>query len=179
MQLSPVPIPTGLIAMWSGALANIPSGWALCDGAGGTPDLRSKFVRGAAAGQNPGGTGGSDSITPSSHTHGSGTLGMNSIGNHAHTVNSHTHSGGSLGFRLAGTRTIVASIGPHHVTSNVGINNMRFAPNNWYGATGGSAPGTSSLGAHAHTMSGSTAGGASNAFDNRPAYYALAFIIKT
>src|SRR6185369_12849934 len=32
-------IPAGLIAMWGGLVANIPSGWLLCDGQNGTPDL--------------------------------------------------------------------------------------------------------------------------------------------
>ena len=39
--------PRGLIAMWSGAAETVPQGWALCDGASGTPDLRDKFVVGA------------------------------------------------------------------------------------------------------------------------------------
>jgi hypothetical protein len=33
--------------MWSGTVATIPTGWALCDGTGGTPDLRDKFIVGA------------------------------------------------------------------------------------------------------------------------------------
>lgn len=40
-------IPSGLIAIWSGSSANIPTGWALCDGSNGTPDLRDRFVLGA------------------------------------------------------------------------------------------------------------------------------------
>ncbi len=43
----PVSIPPGLIAMWKGSVATIPSGWALCDGSNGSPDLRDKFVVGA------------------------------------------------------------------------------------------------------------------------------------
>lgn len=41
-------IPSGIIAMWSGAIAEIPKGWALCNGdpANKTPDLRSKFIVG-------------------------------------------------------------------------------------------------------------------------------------
>ena len=39
-------VPAGIIAMWSGAIVDIPSGWSLCDGAGGTPDLRAKFIVG-------------------------------------------------------------------------------------------------------------------------------------
>ena len=40
-------IPVGGIIMWSGAIATIPSGWALCNGSNGTPDLRNTFVIGA------------------------------------------------------------------------------------------------------------------------------------
>ena len=40
-------IPSGLISMWSGTIATIPSGWLLCNGSSGTPDLRNKFVIGA------------------------------------------------------------------------------------------------------------------------------------
>src|SRR5512139_3019092 len=56
--------PAGVIVMWGGLLAAIPAGWALCDGANGTPDLRSVFIKGAAAGANPGATGGA-----TTHTH--------------------------------------------------------------------------------------------------------------
>ena len=58
-------VPSGAIMMWSGSIASIPAGWALCDGTGGTPDLRDKFVQGAPAGVNPGNTGGSLSKTTS------------------------------------------------------------------------------------------------------------------
>ena len=39
--------PVGGIVMWSGAIANIPTGWFLCDGSNSTPDLRNKFIIGA------------------------------------------------------------------------------------------------------------------------------------
>ena len=42
-----VSIPAGVITMWSGTIATIPSGWLLCNGSSGTPDLRNKFVIGA------------------------------------------------------------------------------------------------------------------------------------
>ena len=70
-------IPTGLIAMWSGATNAIPSGWALCDGNNSTPDLRNKFIVGANTstgntsypGVSVGATGGqADAIVPD-HTH--------------------------------------------------------------------------------------------------------------
>lgn len=40
-------VPSGGIIMWSGSTANIPSGWALCNGSNGTPDLRDRFIVGA------------------------------------------------------------------------------------------------------------------------------------
>lgn len=58
-------VASGVIATWHGTLANIPSGWVLCDGTNSTPDLRDKFVRGAAAAANPGATGGT---TTHAHT---------------------------------------------------------------------------------------------------------------
>jgi len=53
------PVPSGLIAMWHGTIANIPSGWVICDGNNSTPNLLAKFVEGVAtAATNPGSTGG-------------------------------------------------------------------------------------------------------------------------
>lgn len=37
-------IPSGIIAMWSGSAYNIPAGWALCNGANGTPNLTNRFI---------------------------------------------------------------------------------------------------------------------------------------
>jgi len=37
----------GIIVLWGGAIVDIPAGWALCNGNGGRPDLRDKFVVGA------------------------------------------------------------------------------------------------------------------------------------
>jgi hypothetical protein len=42
-------VPKGVIAMWSGSVASIPSGWHLCDGTAGTPDLRNRFIVAADA----------------------------------------------------------------------------------------------------------------------------------
>lgn len=38
---------SGIIAIWSGSIVTIPSGWVICDGNNGTPDLRNNFVVGA------------------------------------------------------------------------------------------------------------------------------------
>lgn len=34
----------GMIMLWAGAIVDIPSGWHLCDGTMGTPDLLDRFV---------------------------------------------------------------------------------------------------------------------------------------
>jgi len=72
-------LPVGAIVMWSGAIANIPSGWALCNGSNGTPDLRNRFVKGVPnSSTNPGATGGS-----STHDHG-GQTGITSSNSNDH-----------------------------------------------------------------------------------------------
>lgn len=48
----------GMIILWSGAVSNIPSGFALCDGNNGTPDLRNRFIKGAENDGAVGNTGG-------------------------------------------------------------------------------------------------------------------------
>jgi hypothetical protein len=48
-------MPSGGIIMWSGTIASIPVGWALCDGANGTPDLTDKFILSVtSSAENPG-----------------------------------------------------------------------------------------------------------------------------
>lgn len=72
-------LPRGVICMWIGTLAQIPTSWKLCDGSRGTPDLRSQFVKGTAALSESRTTGGS--LT---HTH--------TATGHTHAVASHTHT---------------------------------------------------------------------------------------
>ncbi|MBA7618329.1 hypothetical protein ES703_25650 [subsurface metagenome] len=55
----PVGVASGLIAMWHGTIASIPSGWLICDGENSTPNLLTRFIEGVAtAGTDPGATGG-------------------------------------------------------------------------------------------------------------------------
>ena len=87
-------LPAGMIVMWSGLLANIPSGWALCDGQNGTPDLRGRFIKGAAA--EPGQTGGALTHAHANHSNlsHSGTA-VADHASHTHTyseVVNHTHA---------------------------------------------------------------------------------------
>jgi len=56
------PVPVGGIIMWSGSVATIPTGWALCNGQNGTPDLRDRFIVGAGTTYNPGNIGGLSAV---------------------------------------------------------------------------------------------------------------------
>ena len=60
---------SGMIMLWSGSSATIPSGWLLCDGTNSTPDLRNRFVVGATSTYAVGATGGSADAIVVSHTH--------------------------------------------------------------------------------------------------------------
>jgi microcystin-dependent protein len=62
--LSQPNFPIGTIELWQGSIASIPSGWFLCDGTNGTPDLRNNFVVGAGDSFAPG-----DSAGTITHTH--------------------------------------------------------------------------------------------------------------
>jgi hypothetical protein len=62
-------IPTGIISLWYGSTASIPSGWFLCDGNNGTPDLRNRFIVGAGSTYAVAATGGSANAIVVSHTH--------------------------------------------------------------------------------------------------------------
>ena len=59
----------GMIMLWSGSSASIPSGWLLCDGSSSTPDLRNRFVVGAGSTYAVNATGGSADAIVVSHTH--------------------------------------------------------------------------------------------------------------
>lgn len=43
-------VPTGLVILWYGSTGSIPTGWHICDGSGGTIDLRNRFPVGAGTG---------------------------------------------------------------------------------------------------------------------------------
>jgi hypothetical protein len=62
-------VPSGGIIMWSGSVATIPTGWFLCNGANGTPDLRNRFIVGAGSTYAVGANGGSADANVVSHTH--------------------------------------------------------------------------------------------------------------
>jgi len=147
-------IPSGGIILWSGSVASVPSGWFLCNGSNGTPDLRNRFVVAAGDTYAVGATGGSDSVTLTTdqmpaHTH-TGTT--NSDGNHSHTA-------------------AIRDAWQGNTVNNSGGGFMYVGQNNTNTYT------TSTAGAHTHSFTtASTGGGASH--ENRPPYYALAYIMK-
>jgi len=103
-------IPSGCIVIWSGSSASIPSGWYLCNGSNGTPDLRNRFVVGATSTYAVGATGGSADAIVVSHTHSVSDPG------HNHTVGIQTktldQNAGSASLAGAGTTaTSTASTG--------------------------------------------------------------------
>ena len=167
-------IPSGAIIMWSGTLATIPSGWALCDGTNGTPDLRDRFICSVGTSEDPGTTGGANSYALStsqlpSHTH---SFTTNSSGNHTHsfttsTDGSHTHNlyavdvGYSGGDWYTGVKSSSAA--------ESGL--MSSAGSHSHSGT------TNSNGSHSHTGT-TNATGSGSSIDNRPSYFKLAFIMK-
>jgi hypothetical protein len=131
-------IPSGLITMWSGTIATIPTGWLLCNGSSGTPDLRNRFVIGAF--QDTAGvayttitgadtqTGGTKDAIVVSHTHTVTDPG------HLHTytaVGSTTSSGsgGTQVFYLTGTNnTSTATTGITNASAGSSGTNQNLPP---------------------------------------------------
>ncbi len=81
--------PKGIIAMWLGSLSSIPLGWILCDGSGGTVDMRGRHLKITATLAEVGNTGGSNTHTHSAQNH------THSAVNHGHTCPNQGHAGNS------------------------------------------------------------------------------------
>lgn len=119
-------IPSGSIMIWSGSIASIPSGWVLCDGNNGTPNLQDRFVAGAGGTYAVDATGGSD-------TH---TLTESELAAHTHTFSGAVNAQADENLSDGGTQN---NIDDNKVTQSTGGN---------------------------------------SAHENRPPYYALAYIMK-
>lgn len=193
-------VPAGVVILWSGPVAGIPDGWVLCDGANGTPNLTERFVAGAAAANEVQTVVGTNSLVLTanqlpSHAH---TGNLLAAGTHAHTASSansttHTHSGGGITSGNAHTHSITYggygnSLGTRgggdfdsytqfNVTIGTAANHTHSYSTQSTGAHTHTLT-TPADGAHTHTVTLDSAGGGA-AIDNRPAYYALAFIMKT
>lgn len=161
-------VPVGGIILFHGAVVDIPSGWFLCDGTNGTPDLRGTFIIGAGGAYNPGATGGSADAVVVSHSH-SGATGVASA-DHSHfgttnTVPDHVHNG--IARYRSGGNTMFAEGG-----------------GGWFSNDANSQP----AGSHAHsfTTGGMSANhthsisvdGVNGTGKNMPPYYALCYIMR-
>lgn len=160
-------IPLGVITLWYGSIGSVPTGWYLCDGANGTPDLRDKFIVAAGSTYAVGATGGSANSVVVSHDH---------------TYSTTTGSGGSA------SGTILARIGSDFGAFQSDSGTGVFAasgsslPNRMQGAagTGSNSSVTMTIPTHTHTVSGTTTtAGVSGTNANLPPYYALAYIMKS
>lgn len=188
-------LPVGSVIMWGLAISAIPTGWSLCDGTNGTPNLTGLFVRHADADAsgtvNVGATGGSstDAITTSSegaHTHTALADGDHSHGGatatHTLTIDelpSHTHNiytsamGGNDANQSGGTPTGDSDGNPGTLgalnTANAGAaTGGGNAHSHTITASGTHTHTTDSQGAHTHTAT----------VDTVPPYYALAYIMR-
>jgi len=140
--------PSGIIAMWSGLISNIPSGWYLCNGSNSTPDLRNKFIIGAYLDDTVAKT-----TVTGSNTQTGGTKDAVNV-SHTHTA---TDSGHTHGIAFSGTLLYEGGGGAGGT------------------AFGGSV--NQSTASTAATITVASAG-VSGTNQNLPPYYALAFIMK-
>lgn len=102
-------IPTGVIVMWSGSIASIPAGWALCDGQSGRPNLQGLFIAGAGN-VSPAASGGLGLLNPGV-TGGSNT--------HSHTVSATGTTAGPSATSIGDSTAVTtfASAGHTHTVS--------------------------------------------------------------
>ena len=170
-------VPSGVITMYSGSTA--PSGWTLCDGTDGAPDLRDRFIVGAGDSYDVDDTGGADSVTLSeseipSHDHSSGTLEADDD-SHSHSDNfsvdsdSHSHGDGSLstgtdGYHGHSGSTNSTGSHTHSARSGTGSFNSSYDEENYFSSGSFSLDTTidghtnvsgviNSSGSHSHSVS--------------------------
>ena len=142
-------IPVGGIIMWSGSIVSIPTGWALCNGSSSTPDLRNRFIVGAHSGA---GTGITSTTGPGISTN---------------TATNPNYTPGNTGGETSHQLTIAELASHNHqLTLQLGYSwqlqgNDLNTPNQ-----------------NTNTYTTSNAGG-DQYHENRPPYYALAFIMRT
>lgn len=188
-------MPTGIICMWSGAANAVPSGWAICNGLNGTPNLTDRFIVGAGNSYAVGATGGSvggalNTTAAGAHSHGgvtqgrqltwgqmpAHTHGVNDPG-HNHHVNDPGHSHyyeqpGSGQLHAPGAYTLrlgIQGARTEHVATGIWLSGSGTGI--WLASAGGNEAhdhGIWSDGNHTHQVTVSTV----------PPYYALALIMK-
>lgn len=141
-------IPAGMISLWYGAIGSVPTGWYLCDGSNGTPDLRDRFIVGAGSTYSVSQTGGSADSIVVSHTHTASSTSTVTDPGHLHSVPLSGTAGGSAFGRSGGSSL------PDQNT------------------------GTATTGITVATSTTVNAAGVSGTNANLPPYYALAYVMK-
>ena len=147
------------IRMYGGDIANIPAGWHLCNGSNGTEDLRGRFI----VGHNPddvdydtvGNTGGEKEHT----------LTVDEMPAHNHTAGStpagsHNHNTDNTNGMVRETGAYTTGISTDNTLNEIDV--IHAYPLDYDGS-------------HQHTITVQNKGGG-QAHENRPPYYALAFI---
>ena len=169
-------VPRGIIVMWSGSNNNIPTGWVLCNGLNGTPNLMNRFIIGSGSTYTTSNTGGNSTVTLATvnlpaHNH-TGTTVAN--GDHSHTGTTvangnHTHSGTTTtngNHSHSGTTTTNG----HHAHTIL----MRISNGSGYGTgnpvaanydQGSQDCGTYGAGDHYHTFNTTTNGNHNHTFN--------------
>jgi hypothetical protein len=168
-------MPTGFIGMWSGSIATIPTGWLLCNGTNGTPDLRDRFIVGAGSTYAVAATGGSANAVVVTHNHGGTT---SAEGSHSHTFSgntggqsaNHTHSMGYYMDDSNGNNGYLGIVDGDNAQSS-DYQTGGTSNDHSHGFSGTTSAGSS----HSHTI---TSDGVSGTNQNLPPYYALAYIMK-
>jgi microcystin-dependent protein len=170
----------GMIIIWSGNTGDIPTGFKLCDGTFGTPNLTDRFVVGAGAAYSPGSAGGNNSQTLSvdqipSHDHSLSASGQtDSGGSHFHySFRSGNHGQLQNGSNMSSNNYPGSGSGRANLYEGYNINSSGSVAN---------VGKTSDHNGHQHnfSLSGNTgAKGGGQSIDIRPKYYALCYIMKT
>ena len=178
---------SGMIMMWSGSIATIPTGWLLCNGSSGTPDLRNRMVIGAGSGYNVADTGGSASTTISSANLPSHTHTYSSTSGSMSADHSHTYSGTTSGQSVTHTHgyldpiisAVAAGGAPGYGVSDGSTYSQTQTTSADHNHTySGTSAGASAN--HTHSVSGtSDATGSGTAATTISPYYALAYIMKS
>ena len=152
----------GMIMMWSGTIATIPSGWLLCNGSSGTPDLRNRFIIGAHSDD----AGAAKTTVTGSATQTGGTKDA--------IVVSHTHTGTSTVTDSGHSHTLTNYGSAQAGSDNGGSPSMASTG---YG-TGRNPNPTDSASTGITVSTSISTTGSSGTDQNLPPYYALAFIMK-
>ena len=139
-------VPLNVILMWAGLVNEIPTGWYLCNGANGTPDLRDRFIVGVGSTYSIGSIGGVNAVTLTSAQSG---------------VPAHSHPASDSG---------------HVHGYSMSISTSGDSSGSGYNQEEGKSTTNTGTGYANITVSNNTAQNASTAHENRPPYYALAFI---